>query len=788
MKPFKYAKAESFASCATALQESAEGKTVVMAGGTDLLGTLKAALTKDYPDTVISLKGIEDAEYIKSEKGQMEIGAMTRLVTIAESEEIKAEVPMLAEAAYSVATPIIRNVATIGGNMCQDVRCWFFRYPHEIGERYDCMRKGGDECYAIRGDNRYHSIFGGMKATTTPCTSSCPANTNIPAYMEKVRAGDMEAAATIVMQANPIPMITSRVCAHFCQDGCNRKTTDESVSVHAVERRVGDYILENLDTFYAAPKKETGKKIALVGGGPAGLAAAFYLRKAGHAVTIIDKMEEAGGCLRYAIPAYRLPKHYVKKVVDAFTKMGVKFQTKTEVGKDVTASQLESSYDKVFYATGAWKRPVLGFDGESFTEFGLDFLREVNAWVNKKERNNVLVVGGGNVAMDVAITAKRLGAKSVTLASLEQGWEMPASSEEVARAVEEGIVIKNGFGVSRLIYEGEKIKGMELVTCTSVFDENHRFAPKYDQNAKITVDCDSVLMAAGQKVDLSFIEEKYALAQNRGLIKVEEGTQKTSREGIFAAGDAASGPATVVKAIRGGRNAAEQINRELGCGEPERYVAEGFLTFDPAGAKKAEATHDHELSVSERALDKEDSTTITAEEALAEAGRCMNCGCYSVNASDISPVLVALDAQIVTTKKVIDAGNFFTEKLDVKDTLEKGELVTAIRFAVPKGYTMKYDKFRVRKTIDFAIVSLAYLYKLEKGVIKDIKIVLGGVAPVPLRREEAEVVLIGQKPSAELAEKAAEAALKGSFAMKDNNYKKQEVKAVIKKMVASMMA
>jgi NADPH-dependent glutamate synthase beta subunit-like oxidoreductase len=786
MKSFKYAIAESFASCATALQESAEGKTVVMAGGTDLLGVLKGKLLKEYPGIVISLKGVKDADYIKSEDGQMEIGAMTRLVEIADSDTIKADVPMLAEAAYSVATPIIRNVATIGGNICQDVRCWFYRYPHQIGDRYDCMRKGGDECYAIRGDNRYHSIFGGMKATTTPCTVSCPANTNIPAYMEKLRGGDINGAATIVMQANPIPMITSRVCAHFCQDGCNRKTTDQAVSVHTVERRVGDYILENLDTFYAPPAAETGKKVALVGGGPAGLSAAYYLRKAGHSVTVIDKMEEPGGMLTYAIPAYRLPKHYVKKVVDAYEKMGVKFQTKTTVGKDVTASQLEASYDKVFYATGAWQRPALGFDGEEFTEFGLDFLREVNLWVNKKQRNNVLVVGGGNVAMDVAITAKRLGAKSVTLACLEQAWEMPASAEEIARAVEEGIVIKNGYGVSRLIYEGEKVRGMELVTCTSVFNAEHRFAPQYDQNSKMTVDCDSVLLAAGQKVDLSFIEEKYNLAVTRGLIKVEAGTQRTSRSGVFAGGDAVTGPSTVIMAIHTGRNAAEAINRELGAGAPERYVQKGFLKFDPEGAKKTEAIHDKELSVSERALDKEDSSTITAEECLAETSRCMNCGCYSVNASDISPVLVALDAQIVTTKKVVDAGNFFTTKLAARDMLDKDELVTAIRFPVPKGYVMRYDKFRVRKSIDFAVVSLAYLYKLENGVIEDVRIVLGGVAPVPLRREEAERVLIGQKPSAELAEKAAEAALEGCLTMKDNGYKKQEVKALIKRMVAAM--
>jgi NADPH-dependent glutamate synthase beta subunit-like oxidoreductase/CO/xanthine dehydrogenase FAD-binding subunit len=750
-----------------------------MAGGTDLLGVLKGKLMKEYPETVISLKGIKAADYIKSEDGRMEIGAMTRLVEIAESDKIKADVPMLAEAAYSVATPIIRNVATIGGNICQDVHCWFYRYPHEIGDRYGCMRKGGDECYAIRGDNRYHSIFGGMKANATPCALSCPANTNFPAYMEKLRAGDIKGAATIMMQANPIPMITSRVRAHFCQDGCNRKTTDQAVSIHAVERSVDDYILENLDTFYAPPPAETGKKVALVGGGPAGLSAAYFLRKAGHSGTVIDKMEEPGGMLTYSIPAYRLPKHYVKKGVDAYKKMGVKFQTKTTVGKDVTASQLEASYDKVFYASGAWQRPALGFDGEEFTEFGLDFLKEVNLWVNKKQRSNVLVVGGGNVAMDVAITAKRLGAKSVTLACLEQAWEMPASAEEIAHALEADIVLKNGYGVSRLIYEGEKIRGMELVTCTSVFNAEHRFAPQYDRNSKVTVDCDSVLLAAGQKVDLSFVEERYDLAVDRGLIKVEAGTQRTSRSGVFASGDAVTGPSTVIMAIRTGRNAAEAINRELGGGALERYVHKGFMKFDPEGPKKTEAIHDKELSFSERALDKEDSSTITAEECLAEASRCMNCGCYSVNASDISPVLVALDAQIVTTKKVVDAGNFFTTKLAARDMLDKDELVSAIRFPLPKRYVMKYDKFRVRKSIDFAIVSLAYPYRLENGVIKGARIVLGGMAPVPLRREEAESILIGKKLSAELAEKAAEAALQGCLAMKDNNHKKQEVKALI---------
>lgn len=786
MKYFEYAQAESFEDAASALKDSHKGNTVVMAGGTDLLGVLKDNILEKYPEKVIGLRDISDADYIKEENGQIEIGAMTRLAAIAHSAAVKKAVPMLAQAAYSVATPNLRNVATIGGNICQDVRCWFYRYPHEIGERYNCMRKGGDECYAIRGENRYHSVFGGMKTHTTPCTAGCPASTDIPAYMDKLRRGDINAAASIIMQANPIPMITSRVCAHFCQGTCNRQTSDESVAVHMVERCVGDYILEHADVFYAPPETETGKRIALVGAGPAGLAAAYYLRKEGHDVTLFDAMDEPGGCLTYAIPAYRLPKHYVHDLIEAYRKMGIKFKMKTILGREINAERLEAEYDKVFFATGAWARPVLGFDGEEFTEFGLQFLKEVNQWVRKKVRDNVLVVGGGNVAMDVAVTCKRMGAKSVTMACLEQKDEMPASAEEIARAVEEGVVIMNGYGVSRLLYEGEKISGMELVKCVSVRDDQGCFNPRYDQESLVTVHSDSVLMAVGQKVDLSFIEEKYSLAAERGLIKVEEGTQKTSRTGVFAGGDATTGPSTVVMAVCTGRSAAESIIAELGGAAAERYAPEGFLTFDSDGVKNASAVKAKEVPASERALDKEDSFTISEEACLAEAKRCMNCGCYSVSASDISPVLIALDADIITTKKIMSAAHFFTTELASFCTLDPDEVIKAVRFKIPSGYAMQYDKFRVRKAIDFAIVSMASMYKLENGVIKDVKIVLGGVAPVPIERKAMAGMLIGQKPSALLAEKAADLAVQDSFPMADNVYKVQEVRALVKKLVSAM--
>lgn len=787
MKYFEHESAATFDEAVSLLKESPKGKTVVMAGGSDLIGVLKEQILEDYPEKVVDLKTVRGGEYIKQDGDTIEIGALTKLCDIVKSDLLNEKAPVLSQAARSVATPLIRNVATMGGNICQDVRCWFYRYPHGIGGRMDCMRKGGKECYAVMGDNRYHSIFGGMKVHTTPCSVQCPANTDIPAYMERLRQGDVEGAAHILMEANPIPMITSRVCAHTCQEQCNRCGSDESVSIHGVERYVGDYILEHPDTFYRAPETETGHKVALVGAGPAGLSAAYYLRKAGHDVTVFDKMEEPGGMLTYAIPNYRLPKSYVKQVAAAYEKMGIRFRLGCCLGEDIQAEDLEKEYDNVFYATGAWKRPVLGFDGEEFTEFGLQFLMEVNQWMNKKDRRHVLVVGGGNVAMDVAITARRLGAESVTLACLESEPEMPASREEIARAREEGIEIMPSYGVSKAIYEGSQVTGMELMRCTSVKDENGRFNPRYDREETLWVSADSILMAAGQKVDLSFLGDKYGLALERGLIQVDKDTQATSKSGIYAGGDATTGPATVIQGVRSGRNAAEAINRGYAV-MPERRREDKFIHFDTAGVKEEHAVKDKELSAAERALDKEDSFTLTGEEAAREAGRCMNCGCYSVNASDISPVLILLDARIVTTKKTVRAADFFTTRLKAADMLDTDELVTAVRFRVPEGYTTAYDKFRVREAVDFAIVSLAYAYRMKDGLIEDARIVLGGVAPVPMERKKVEAFLAGRKPDEALAEAAAELAVEGTAAMANNSYKIQEVRALIKKMILDMGA
>ena len=322
MKNFAYANPESAAEASGMLKEPG---AVAMGGGTDLLGVLKDGLLPEYPQKVVSLKNIPGMKTLEEKEDGLHIGAGVTLREIADSQVVQSHWPALQTAAKSVATPNLRNTATLGGNLCQDIRCWYYRYPDILGGRINCARKSGHLCSAMMGENRYHSIFGAAKVCQTPCTEKCPAHTDISAYMEMVRAGEYEDAARVILEVNPMPAITSRVCAHFCMEGCNRNAYDESLNVGSIERFLGDYILEHADRFLTAPEKENGKRVSIVGSGPAGLTAACYLRQSGYQVTIYEKQKEAGGCLSYAIPAYRLPKEVVRRFVKVLEDMGVRF-------------------------------------------------------------------------------------------------------------------------------------------------------------------------------------------------------------------------------------------------------------------------------------------------------------------------------------------------------------------------------------------------------------------------------------------------------------------------------
>ena len=790
MKHFQYETPSTFEEAGKIVAEAQPGETAVMAGGSDLLGVLKTELLETYPSKVVSLHDVKGADYIRSETDSVKVGSLTTLNELETSDAFDGGLEAVKQAAHSVASPLIRNRGTLGGNLCQDVRCWFYRVPDQTGGILDCMRKGGKQCYAIYGDNRYHSVFGGMKVHATPCSSECPAGTDVPGYLDQLRKGDYDAAAKIILRYNPMPMLTSRICPHPCQDKCNQCEHGDSVNIHGMERSLGDYILAHADEYYKAPEKCTGKKAAVIGAGPGGLAAAFYLRQAGNEVTVYDRMEKAGGVLYYGIPHYRLPKHYVEDFTKALEGMGITFRMGVNVGEDVTVEQLDQKYDALYFGTGAWKQPILGIDGENLTEFGLNFLVDVNTYLQKAIGNNVLVCGGGNVSMDVALTAIRLGAKNVKLVCLEKRNEMPASAEEIARAEEEGLEIHNGWGLSKVLTdENGKVRGLESMKCTAVRDETGRFHPQYDYSEMKEFESDYIILATGQRVDISFLGEKFSeqLKSKRGLIDADLETLRTRNPKIYAGGDAVTGPNIAIRAIRAGRVAAGNITKDFGI-EPEPIpVQEGFLHFDPEEVRDKTMHKLPERPLGTRTLTDEDASSFDAETAKKEASRCMNCGCYSVNASDLSPVMVMADAVIHTSKgRDVKAEDFFCTKLKAYANLEPGELITEVSIPKKEGWKTGYQKLRLRPAIDFAIISLAWGVKMNAGVIEDARLVLGAVAPVPVRLSKVEAYLKGRKPDAETAETAAEMAVEGAQGIGENAYKIDEIKAYVRRMVEAL--
>ena len=772
MRYHDYVAPESLEEASQLLQEDG---TVISAGATDLIGELKGNILTTQPKKVVSLRNIPGLRGIEVKEDGLHVGAMTTLAEIERSEAVNSGWKALADAAHSVATPNLRTTATIGGNICQDIRCWYYRYPDQIGGRINCARKDGVLCYAMRGENRYHSIFGAEKVCATPCSGGCPAGTDIPAYMEQIRAGNMDAAARIIMQANPFPMLTSRICPHPCQEKCNQNNYGDSVAIHSVERTLGDYILENIGAYYAAPEHETGRSVAVIGAGPSGMAAAWYLRRAGHTVTVYDRMEKAGGVLRYGIPHYRLPKDILDRVVEAMEKMGVEFRMGTEIGRDISLDSIADRYDNVYLATGAWKQPVIGLGGEELTEFGLNFLVEVNTYLQKAIGNEVIVCGGGNVAMDVALTAVRLGAKRVKLVCRKRREDLSASPEELARVIEEGVEIYDCRGLRNVLSdENGKVYGLRTVRCYSVKGPNGKFSTSYDENDVLDIPADYIIMATGQKVGLEFLGDKFAsqLKTERGLIGVDKETFRTNNDKIYAGGDAVTGPDIAIRAISAGRVAARSINRGLGGEEFAAFPASRVKTFDSLGVAETRMNLQPELPVAERSLTAEDTGSYPEGVAAKEAARCFNCGCLAVNSSDVATMLVAYRASVKTTERTLSAAELLASRTRIKDVLRPGEIVTEIIVpAQPEGTVAAYDKYRIRDSVDFAVTAVASVYTLKDGVVSDASIVLGACAPVPHEAKAAEEFITGKAPTRENAKKAGELALLGAIPLEYNAYK-----------------
>jgi NADPH-dependent glutamate synthase beta subunit-like oxidoreductase len=619
--------------------------------------------------------------------------------------------------------------------------------------------------------------------------------------MSELRKGDRAAAARMLLTHNPMPAVTGRVCPHYCERGCNRGNYDEAVSIRAVERNLGDYALSEAETLYAMPTQTSGKKIAVIGSGPAGLSAAFYLRKSGHEVRVFDRMNEAGGMLRYSIPAYRLPAEVLKSLIASYEKAGIVFELGTEIGNaGHSLERIRARHDAVFLASGAWEQKSLRIEGAELLESGIGFLSGIrgvgpsgsgiSSGISRGEApDSVLVIGGGNVAVDVAITARRLGAKSVTMACLESRDEMPAFPDEIEQALDEGVRLLCSWGPKRVVSSGKDVVGMEFVACSSVFDKDGRFAPVFDEGRTMRVDAQRIILAIGQSAELSYLEGR--VRSERGRIQADESTQSTEVAGFFAGGDATTGPSSVISAIAAGRRAAAAIDAYVSAAtvdasELERFDEDSGQVHElrPESLLISARVAPSEAPREGRCLDAEDVATIDAKDVETEAGRCLDCSCVAVNACDLAPALLALGASIVTTKRVIEAEDFFAVRPGRTTRLETGELVAEIRIPRQRsGSRSSFLKFRIRNAIDFPIVSVASTLFVSKGRIESARMAFGAVAPLPLRAYEVERFLVGKVPDEETAAEAGRIAVRGASPLGKNGYKLQILKGLVRKAV-----
>ena len=783
MKKFDYLPAKSLKEAASVL--SGAGGVLAIAGGTDALGALKDKIHKESPGLVVDLKTIPGLNYIAEDKRGLRIGALTPLNEIAAHKAVKGRYKLLAEAVRSVAAPQLRNMATIAGNLCQEPRCWYYRTPND---QFHCLRKGGTHCGALLGENRYHSIFGGARVAAPACTDACPGNVETADYLVLVREGNLSAAADIILSNNPLPAITGRVCPHLCESKCNRGEFDEAVSIRAMERFIGNNILGHAAEFMKPPVMRTNKKIAVVGSGPAGLAAAYYLRLAGHQVTVFDRLPRAGGMLAYAIPPYRLPRTLVRAQIAALEAMGIIFKLNVEIGPGRSLRALRRDFNSVFLATGAWAQKNLRLEKAELLTSGMTFLTDggprtlaasekVRVGTGRKSAGRtVLVIGGGNVAVDVAVSARRAGARRVTMVCLEARDAMPAFPAEIAEAVKEGVRILPGWGPQRILEAGGKVKGMEFALCSSVLDGQGRFAPSFDAAQKQVIKADQIILAIGQSAELGYAAGVKTL---RGLVCADEATQATNLPGVFAGGDAVSGPSSVIHAIAAGRRAARAIEAYLAVGRKrlkkiEHAAVSPLLALNAdCGTRCARTKHS-------------ESKGLTLEQLHAEAKRCIDCSCVAVNASDLAPALAALGASIKTTKRILAAENFFTAGVLKSTVLDQDELVTEILIPAPRpGSSQSYHKFRIRNSIDFPIAGLAGVFNIGAGKIKDARLVLSAVAPVPLRLKAVEKFLEGKSAVEKTAVAAGELAAKEVRPLAKNRFKVQIVKALLQKAILS---
>ncbi len=478
---------------------------------------------------------------------------------------------------------------------------------------------------------------------TSPCKTNCPAHIAVQGYVKLASQGRYREALELIKQENPFPAVCGRICPRKCETDCTRGDIDDPVAIDEIKKFIADQDL-NIDHRYVPKRRhEYGKKIAVVGAGPSGLSCAYYLAIDGYNVTVFEKEEVLGGMLTLGIPAFRLEKEVINAEINILKELGVEFKTGVEVGKDVGLNELRNQGFKAFYiAIGACTGRKLGIEGENSENVitGIDFMRDVNLGKELKLEGNVIVIGGGNVAIDVARTATRIGDIQVKMYCLESREQMPALPEEIEEALSESIGVNNSWGPKRVIVENGRATGVEFKKCVSVFDENGRFNPSYDENNTVIVKADTILLSIGQGMDWGELLADSKIELNRNnTIKADSVTLQTGEPDVFAGGDALTGPKFAIDAIALGKEGAISIHRYVQPGQSliigrdrKEYHA---LNKDNLELQGYDCTPrqsiGHVDGSKSRKTFKDLRGTFTEDQIKKETERCLSCGATVVD-------------------------------------------------------------------------------------------------------------------------------------------------------------
>ena len=485
---------------------------------------------------------------------------------------------------------------------------------------------------------------------TAPCKAACPAHVPVQGYLRKAHEGNFREAIELIKTQNPFPAVCGRICNKRCEEACTRGTVDEAVSIDAVKKFIAEWDMKQKNRF--VPEKivhkvegEFDEKIAIIGAGPAGLTAAYFLGVAGYHPVVFEKNKKAGGMMTYGIPSYKLEKDVIESEIEIIKKLGVKIKTGVEVGKDITIDELKAQGFKTFYiAIGCQggRRPGVANDTAEGTTIAVDYLRAASENHDQKEVADVVVVGGGNVAVDCARTAKRFGAKTVGMYCLEDRATMPASKEEQAETLEEDISINNQWGPKEvLVDENGKVSGIVFKKCIRTIDpETKRFAPVYDENETITVKAQKIIFAIGQTIEWGDMLKNTGVTFWHGNYPVADKlTYQTADPDIFVGGDVFTGPKFVIDAIAAGHKVAESLIRHAREGA-HPTVGLHRWNFTPLNKEDIMLPEYDKSPRQEAAVDtsidmkhsfRDAHLTLTEEQVKTETSRCLSCGASVVD-------------------------------------------------------------------------------------------------------------------------------------------------------------